>query len=326
MAGRAAEKRHSRDRTFTGCWTCRSRKVKCDEKKPSCLACLRIGLVCSGYAPKLVWVEDENQPYRSSGRRYIKCESVWESLPVLHSEVVDYLISRCDDENENNDSISSSSLMRTTSIQATHNPFRSFRFEKSISRAEIPRSLSSPGSIHCISNDIYEKILFNHYINHVAIIMMPFEHTRNPWKSSYPAVALCDAATDQNALYSALLAHSAFNLAQLGVDKDQMQSLATKYYILAIRRLRAGIEHDKGQYAYTVAVIMTLMMAEVCLGPVLANHILFSNCLHADIQRTSQEMETSPQRSMGTSMSSTAVRAMVGIRLCLRLNSKPLHY
>jgi hypothetical protein len=182
---------------------------------------------------------------------------------VLHSDVVDYLISECDDEN--NDSTSSSYLMRTTSIQATHNPFRSFRFEKSISRAEIPCSLSPPGSIRCISSDIHEQLLFNHYINHVAIIMMPFEHTRNPWKSSYPAVALCDSTTDQNALYSALLAHSAFNLAQLGVDKDQMQTLATKYYILAIRQLRASIEHDKRQYAYTMAVIMTLMMAEVCL-------------------------------------------------------------
>ncbi|KEF57002.1 uncharacterized protein A1O9_07192 [Exophiala aquamarina CBS 119918] len=96
--------------------------------------------------------------------------------------------------------------------------------------------------------------------------MMPFEHMRNPWKSSYPAAALCDAATNPNALYSALLAHSAFNLAQLDVEKNQIQSLATKYYLLAIQQLRAGMECGKGQYSYTVAVIMTLMMAEIYSG------------------------------------------------------------
>lgn len=263
MTEPAVKKERSRRRTFTGCWTCRSRKVKCDEKKPICLACLRMGLACAGYEPKLVWVEDENQPHISCGRRYMKCESVWECLPVLQSEVVDYLISKCD--GENNGDISYSNFTQITSTEPTHNPFTSFRFEKAISKAAVPRSLPSPGSIDCISSNIYEKLLFNHYVNHVAFIMMPFEHMRNPWKSSYPAAALCDAATNHNALYSALLAHSAFNLAQLDVEKDQMHSLATRYYLLALQQLRAGIECSKRQYAYTVAVIMTMMMAEVCL-------------------------------------------------------------
>lgn len=33
-------------RVRTGCFTCRSRKKKCDEKKPSCAACVRNRLVC----------------------------------------------------------------------------------------------------------------------------------------------------------------------------------------------------------------------------------------------------------------------------------------
>jgi len=296
----AAKKGHTRRRTFTGCWTCRSRKVKCDEKKPTCLTCSRIGLACTGYGPKLVWVEDENQPYSSSGRRYIECESVWKSLPVLQSEVVDYLISTCD--GENNHDISYAGLTQVTSIKPTHNPFRSFRFGKAPSEASISRSPPPPGSIDCISSNIYEKLLFNHYINHVAFIMMPFEHMRNPWKSSYPAAALCDAATDRNALYSALLAHSAFNLAQLDVEKDQMQVLATRYYLLAVQQLRAGMGCSKGKYAYTVAIIMTLMMAEVCLRHCPYFDVYSSNCLPPDLQRTFKNVETPPQRGMGAAM------------------------
>ncbi|KAF3402662.1 hypothetical protein DPV78_003484 [Talaromyces pinophilus] len=37
-------------RVRTGCYTCRRRKVKCDEAKPGCRACSQLGLQCEGYA------------------------------------------------------------------------------------------------------------------------------------------------------------------------------------------------------------------------------------------------------------------------------------
>lgn len=33
-------------RTRSGCWCCRRRRKKCDEQKPACAACLRLGLQC----------------------------------------------------------------------------------------------------------------------------------------------------------------------------------------------------------------------------------------------------------------------------------------
>ncbi|KAH8655437.1 hypothetical protein BX600DRAFT_469647 [Xylariales sp. PMI_506] len=39
-------------RNRTGCRTCRLRKKKCDETKPVCRACQRIGVECQGYAPR----------------------------------------------------------------------------------------------------------------------------------------------------------------------------------------------------------------------------------------------------------------------------------
>lgn len=50
-----ASKRSKRGKTFTGCWTCRSRKVKCDLRRPHCERCEKSGLVCGGYDIKLRW-------------------------------------------------------------------------------------------------------------------------------------------------------------------------------------------------------------------------------------------------------------------------------
>lgn len=40
----------------TGCSTCKSRRIKCDEHKPECLRCLKSGLTCSGYDSSDSWI------------------------------------------------------------------------------------------------------------------------------------------------------------------------------------------------------------------------------------------------------------------------------
>lgn len=52
-SGRRCLKRGSK--VFTGCWTCRDRRVKCDELRPSCRRCEAAGFQCQGYNIKLVW-------------------------------------------------------------------------------------------------------------------------------------------------------------------------------------------------------------------------------------------------------------------------------
>ncbi|KAL2215657.1 fungal-specific transcription factor domain-containing protein [Thermoascus aurantiacus ATCC 26904] len=44
-------------RSRTGCWTCRSRKVKCDEERPTCGQCARLGHICD-YRPRLSFRDD----------------------------------------------------------------------------------------------------------------------------------------------------------------------------------------------------------------------------------------------------------------------------
>ncbi|KNG91606.1 Zn(II)2Cys6 transcription factor [Aspergillus nomiae NRRL 13137] len=47
----------SRNRTLTGCGTCRHRHVKCDEASPVCDNCQQQGLACLGYERQLVWAK-----------------------------------------------------------------------------------------------------------------------------------------------------------------------------------------------------------------------------------------------------------------------------
>ena len=41
----------------TGCWTCRLRRKKCDEKRESCSTCRSLRLTCAGYGAKPVWMD-----------------------------------------------------------------------------------------------------------------------------------------------------------------------------------------------------------------------------------------------------------------------------
>lgn len=52
------------------CWTCRTRRVKCDECTPSCRICRTAGLTCAGYGVRLVWDgDDDTARQRPRGRR-----------------------------------------------------------------------------------------------------------------------------------------------------------------------------------------------------------------------------------------------------------------
>lgn len=54
-----------RGRTFTGCWACRFKKRRCDEKKPRCSLCVKHNDECC-YDVRLIWL-DENLYRRRGG-------------------------------------------------------------------------------------------------------------------------------------------------------------------------------------------------------------------------------------------------------------------
>lgn len=58
---------------YARCWTCRSRKVKCDERQENgCVACEKAGVNCEGYQVKLCWVTGKDQNPHGFQRRKIR--------------------------------------------------------------------------------------------------------------------------------------------------------------------------------------------------------------------------------------------------------------
>lgn len=47
-----------------GCVTCKQRRVKCDEEKPKCQSCQRLGLVCGGYRTKCAEIKFKDQNHK----------------------------------------------------------------------------------------------------------------------------------------------------------------------------------------------------------------------------------------------------------------------
>ena len=46
-----------RERSKGGCWTCKLRKKKCDEGRPTCATCLSLDITCHGYGSKPAWMD-----------------------------------------------------------------------------------------------------------------------------------------------------------------------------------------------------------------------------------------------------------------------------
>ncbi|KAI9148936.1 ustiloxin B cluster transcription factor ustR [Paramyrothecium foliicola] len=44
-------------RSHSGCWSCRLRKKKCDERRPICTECMCVGLECHGFGEKPAWMD-----------------------------------------------------------------------------------------------------------------------------------------------------------------------------------------------------------------------------------------------------------------------------
>ncbi|KAJ5193651.1 hypothetical protein N7491_000982 [Penicillium cf. griseofulvum] len=49
------QKDSHRHRSFKGCWTCKKRRIQCDELRPGCQKCSSRGLTCEGYEIRLRW-------------------------------------------------------------------------------------------------------------------------------------------------------------------------------------------------------------------------------------------------------------------------------
>jgi hypothetical protein len=100
--------------------------------------------------------------------------------------------------------------------------------------------------------------------------MIPIDDGRNPWKSTYPSIAVQDVSSSSSrSLYHAILAQSAFNLANLkGRHRGANErSHGMRYCGLALRELRESLATPTEDYSSVLAALLTVTIVEdVFLG------------------------------------------------------------
>ncbi|KAK1246219.1 hypothetical protein MKX08_000021 [Trichoderma sp. CBMAI-0020] len=118
-----------------------------------------------------------------------------------------------------------------------------------------------------LSSSRDEATMFHHYVTWIAPIMIPVDSTNNPWKSVYPSTALQDSSPASRALYHAIIAQSAFNLANLYIGNRhihrQNESVALEHYGASLRELGQTLKCTKdAEYNACAATLYTLMISE----------------------------------------------------------------
>ncbi|RDL36876.1 Zn2 DNA-binding protein [Venustampulla echinocandica] len=138
-------------------------------------------------------------------------------------------------------------------------PPRQNRVNFSMSIIQSPSQSLTPSGLQ------EENFLFFHYVSYVSVQMTPIDDERNPWRSTYPSIAVQGAKTSStDALYHAILAQSAYNIANLkgpGRGNGEKAS-AMRYSGKAIQELRRSLELPKKDYCSVLAALLTIMLAE----------------------------------------------------------------
>ncbi|KAL6887165.1 fungal-specific transcription factor domain-containing protein [Trichoderma longibrachiatum] len=281
-------------RSFSACWTCRRRRVKCNGGGLPCIPCRKHKVECEGYGVKLVWVDPKTGAYPPFRRRSMDLEHTWRGQPVLNEERLQRLVDEVDDieaaslepsppynpfavfsacpskvHARADDSITDRSPTGFAAIESrpsTPPPARSSCSLLSEDFGFVARSLT-PTLINCLSASRDEAMMFHHYVTWIAPLMIPVDGAGNPWKSVYPSTALCSSSAASRALYHAILAQSAFNIANLHKDNHassrREESVALKHYGASLRQLSQSLSITKEEeYDACAATLYTLMILE----------------------------------------------------------------
>lgn len=283
-------------RSFSACWTCRRRRVKCNGVGLPCNQCKKCRLECEGYSIQLVWVDPKTGTYPPFFRRSMNFEQTWRGWPAFGEDHLQRLIDEMD-------SIDIPIAEHSPSL----NPFTAFHSSQPINHSTLdnPTANKSALNLHNIASltdlsqsekppspcieasysllrpltpTIYdwlstsrdEATIFHHYVTWIAPIMIPVDSTNNPWKSVYPSTALQDSSAASRALYHAIIAQSAFNMANLYKESPEMyyqkESVALEHYGASLRELSQTLNYTKeAEYNACAATLYTLMISEVSI-------------------------------------------------------------
>ncbi|KAJ5958414.1 uncharacterized protein N7479_005564 [Penicillium vulpinum] len=213
-------------RGFTGCSTCRSRHVRCDEASPACNNCVRLGRKCDGaqgrmtfkvYGPSQAPTDSPLKPSSAPKRR--------NDVSTSSSELSDTSAVSPSTERQHVDSnqMRKAMIARPTLPQQT----TKFRFQDPVTSLSIAKSIQR----------IEERYL-THFLDRVSTLLIIHNtpHNANPYRTHFP-----DFARSSPTMANAMQALGALHLANtsVGAQRNKHFQQAMGKYGVVVKGFRA---------------------------------------------------------------------------------------
>ncbi|KAF9890463.1 hypothetical protein FE257_005868 [Aspergillus nanangensis] len=264
----------TKTKTFAGCWTCRRRKIKCDNSRPCCRRC---GDSCEGYNVTLYWMADANERACAVRRKAMLIRD-----PRLPVSCVSTEIDRMLEELE------TKATTTDTDAEAVVGPFTAFGMENmakqpletSVSLRTRPgewREDTSSPYLYRLSlyvNNIAAELMHN-YVHVVSQVLQPIHHPHNPYRSIYAQQAISagkiivgaggTSSQSATALSHALLAVSAFHLYRCHPQSPHYGDIARLHRLQAMLNLRNALAQGEGETNYYTTMSAMLSMVSIDL-------------------------------------------------------------
>lgn len=294
-----------RTKTFTGCWTCRARGLKCDGAKPHCDRCSRSKRQCEGYGIRLYWVDpdDSGPPQGMQMRRMFDDAS--RRNPVYSEAFLDSTLASLDAldgpcelhvdpfgvfpsrDRQHSPVSSDDAYTDIGSPAASLSSFNSHDssivlYSRGTSPVDIPSPfafppqslgmrLSPPLQPFLVSASHEERRLFDHWSSTLSGIFLPTPRPDNPFRSVFIPLALGSgdvtvAHPGHAALLHGIYAIAAFHIAETDEARKDHSLIGIKHYKTSLAYLRQCVAETGEQPESVFATIILMVSIYLVVG------------------------------------------------------------
>ncbi|KAK5996229.1 hypothetical protein PT974_04660 [Cladobotryum mycophilum] len=244
-------------RRRTGCLTCRTRRVKCDERKPTCERCEAANMECAGYAPKTrIVVREVPTKRKASSASSQPRSSVEDEGGNDHHAAASVVVAA-----EQN-FLSPPASASAQSIDLTYYPQPKFR-DDGLPLVALPSNPPPPCRPCTASREV---LAYHQYLFRTLPVLFPLEHLPF-WRDR-----LCEQAWGIEYLYLTISAlgsmhRSTLMMSMLG-ENDRNRGLDTKViavqsYTKALQELSGRIDEAEKTPDILAAVLLLMAYFEV---------------------------------------------------------------
>ncbi|KAL4877393.1 fungal-specific transcription factor domain-containing protein [Aspergillus karnatakaensis] len=245
-------RRVTKTKTFAGCWTCRRRKVKCDNYRPRCRRC---GETCEGYDVDLYWMDEDSERPCAVKRKAMLIQDP--HLPArIDLDEIDRMLDELEEIVDGVGAGTAGAFSAFTVDRAQEEYTINYPSEADDTQADsllqMDHAVVLTEGLSMYVNSATAELM-HHYVHVVADLLQPAHHTHNPYRSLYVpkaieavAAGLFVGATGTpsqagTALFHALLAVSAFHMHRHRPGQPRYCRLGRIHRLKAIEGLQRSL-------------------------------------------------------------------------------------